>query len=109
MPVAIEFFLDETSAQVVRGIWRQIAEAGISAHLHTSGVRPHLSLAVGARLDGAAVEARLRDFAARTPSLPIAFAGVETGAKMLVGLIALTRPYVAQFAGSSTNTSIGRG
>ena len=64
MPVAIEFFLDEPSAQVVRGIWRQIAEAGISAHLHTSGVRPHVSLAVGARVDGAAVEARLRDFAA---------------------------------------------
>src|SRR5438105_6966005 len=76
MPVAIELFLDEPSDQVVRGIWRQIAEAGISAHLHTSGVRPHLSLAVGGRVDGAAVEAQLRDFAAATPPRSIAFAGV---------------------------------
>src|SRR5438874_10911127 len=95
MPVAIEFFLDEPSAQVVRGVWRQIAEAGISAHLHTSGVRPHLSLAVGARLDGAAVEAGLRDFAAATPPLPIAFAGV--------GVAPLDPPNVFLIAVVTTN------
>ena len=55
MPVAIEFFLDEPSADVVREIWRQIAEAGISSHLHTSGIRPHVTLAAS---DSTAVDAR---------------------------------------------------
>jgi 2'-5' RNA ligase len=76
MPVAIEFFLDEASAGVVRRVWREIAEAGISPFLHTSGVRPHLTLAVGERVDEPAVEAAVRDFAAATTPPAVSFAGV---------------------------------
>jgi 2'-5' RNA ligase len=67
MPVAIEFFLDEPSAGVVRQIWREIAEAGVSPYLHTSGVRPHLTLAVGESVDGPAAEVAMREWAAARP------------------------------------------
>jgi 2'-5' RNA ligase len=76
MPVAIEFFLDEQSAGVVRQIWKAIAEAGISAYLHTSGVRPHLTLAVGNEIDGPGVEAALRKWAAETTPRQVTFANL---------------------------------
>lgn len=76
MPVAIEFFLDERSADVVRRIWRQIAEAGISSHLHTSGVRPHLTLAASDAVGDPAVEAALREWAAATQPRALTFNGV---------------------------------
>src|SRR5258708_11273734 len=76
MPVAMEFFLDESSAGVVRQIWREIAEAGISPFLHTSGVRPHLTLAVGETIDGSGVDAVLRRWAAQTAPLSVSFASL---------------------------------
>ena len=76
MPVAIELFLDEPSANVVREIWRSIAEGGVSAYLHTSGIRPHLTLAVGSQVDGPAVEAVLCEWAAVTAPLRVSFTGL---------------------------------
>jgi 2'-5' RNA ligase len=76
MPVAIEFFLDEPSAAVVRQIWKEIAEAGISSYLHTSGIRPHLTLAVGKGIDELGVEALLREWATETAPLDVTFAGL---------------------------------
>lgn len=76
MPVAIEFFLDEPSADVVREIWRQIAEAGISSHLHTSGIRPHVTLAASDAVDGPAVESVLREWATANQPRPMTFNGV---------------------------------
>lgn len=76
MPVAIEFFLDEPSADVVRQIWRQIAEAGISSHLHTSGIRPHLTLAASDAVDGPAVETVLREWGAANRPRSLIFNGV---------------------------------
>lgn len=76
MPVAIELFLDEPSADVVRQIWRQIAEAEISPFLNASGVRPHLTLAVGDRVDGPPVEAVLREWAAATSPRRVTFTGL---------------------------------
>jgi len=76
MPVAIEFFLDDASANVVRQVWRDIAESGISPYLSASGVRPHLTVAVGERVDEPAVESLLRRFAANTAPRAVAFAGL---------------------------------
>jgi len=76
VPVAIELFLDDPSAEVVRQIWRQIAEAGISSHLHNSGVRPHLTLAVSDSVDGPSVEAVLREWGAANRPRPMTFNGV---------------------------------
>jgi 2'-5' RNA ligase len=76
MPVAIELFLDEPSANVVRQIWREIAEGGVSPYLHTSGIRPHLTLAVGSQVDGPAVEAVLREWAAVTAPFQVFFTGL---------------------------------
>jgi 2'-5' RNA ligase len=81
MPTAIEFFLDEPTAGVIRQIWREIAEAEISSYLHTSGIRPHVTLAVGERVDEPGGASRLRHFAAQTPPLSLTFAhlGISPG------------------------------
>jgi hypothetical protein len=76
MPVAIELFLDEPSAAVVRQVWREIAEAGISSYMDASGIRPHLTLAVGAHVDGPAVEAVLREWSAATALRQVSFTGL---------------------------------
>jgi hypothetical protein len=76
MPVAIEFLLDQPSAGVVRQVWREIAEAGISPYLHTSGIHPHLTLAVGEQIREAEVETVLRSWAAETAPRPVTFASL---------------------------------
>jgi 2'-5' RNA ligase len=76
MPVAIELFLDEPGAEVVRQIWREIAAAAISPYLAESGVRPHVTLAVGDRVDAPAVQAVLFDWAAATAPREVQFRGV---------------------------------
>jgi len=76
VPVAIELFLDEPSADVLRQLWRRIAEAGISSHLHESGVRPHLTLAVGDRVDDPSVETVLREWGTANRSRQITFNGL---------------------------------
>jgi 2'-5' RNA ligase len=57
-------------------MWRQIAEAGISSHLHESGVRPHLTLAVGDQVDGPSVETVLREWGASNAARQITFNGL---------------------------------
>jgi 2'-5' RNA ligase len=76
VPVAIEFFLDQPSADAVRSVWREIAEAGISPYLHTSGIRPHLTLAVGKDIAEAEVEKALRSWASETASFQVTFASL---------------------------------
>ncbi len=76
MPVAVELFLDDASAEAVRGVWRQIADAGISSYLASSGIRPHLTLAVGDSLDEAAVTSVLRDWAATTAPFQVRIANL---------------------------------
>src|SRR5471032_2894305 len=86
MPVAIEFFLDEPAAGVVRKIWRDIAEAGVSPYLHTSGVRPHLTLVVGESVDGPAAEAAMREWAAVTPPGSTTFSNVGVSSSELANV-----------------------
>jgi 2'-5' RNA ligase len=76
MPVAVELFLDEPSAAVVRQIWKDVAEAGVSAYLHQSGIRPHLTLAVGKDVDEPRVTAALEEWAAATDPFPVTFGGL---------------------------------
>src|SRR4051812_18192597 len=76
MPVAIELFLDDPSAEVIRAIWRKIAEAGISQHLHTSGVRPHVSLVVGDEVDDAGVAAALAAWTVTASPPVVSFVGL---------------------------------
>lgn len=76
MPVAIELFLGEPGANVVRQIWQQIAEAGISSHLHESGIRPHLTLAASDRVGDLSVETMLREWGAATRPRQITFNGL---------------------------------
>lgn len=108
MPVAIEFFLDDASATVVRETWRALAEAGVSAYLNESGVRPHLTLTAGSGVD-ATTESRLRDFAAETPPPSVTFAslGVSPGEQpnlfltpiVTADLLDLHRRFLDRFAG----------
>jgi hypothetical protein len=86
MPVAIEFYLDEPAAGVVRQIWREIAEAGVSPYLHTSGVRPHLTLVVGEGVDGPAAESSLRAWAAVTQPGTITFNNIAVTSSELANV-----------------------
>ncbi|HLZ09859.1 MAG TPA: 2'-5' RNA ligase family protein [Chloroflexota bacterium] len=76
MPVAIELFLDEPGADVVRQIWREISDAAISAYLASSEVRPHVTLAVGDRVDAPAVQAVLKDWSVVTSPRDVQFRSV---------------------------------
>ena len=122
MPVAIEFFLDEPAAGVVRQIWREIAEAGISSYLHAGGVRPHLTLVVGESVDGPAAEAAMREWAAVTPPGSTTFANVGVTTSGLANVFlpaivtadllelhaALHRKVVGQFNAPSERYTPGR-
>jgi 2'-5' RNA ligase len=115
VPVAIEFFLDEPSAAAIREVWRALAEPEISPYLHTSGVRPHLTLLSGEAADLAALTPRLRDLAAATPPVTVSFVhlGLSPGPaanlflvpRVTPDLLALHARYHAALAGLLTTPS----
>jgi len=75
MPYAIELALDATAAAVVRRVWRELEEAGIT-HMARSGARPHVSLGIWETLERVAAEGELTQFAAETAAIPFTLASV---------------------------------
>lgn len=77
---SVELLFDPDTEAAIRGIWDALAAVGVkspTSHQHVSN-RPHVTLAVAERMDGAVDEA-LRPLAAR---LPLA---CSIGAPMLFG------------------------
>lgn len=75
MPYAIELALDPAAAAVVRRVWRELDEAGMT-YMARSGARPHISLGVWETLDRAGFEAELARFAGETSPIAITLASV---------------------------------
>ena len=71
MSVAVVLYLDPQAAEIVRGMWRQLADRNISAFMLDSGVRPHVSLAVYERLEFEDVGKSLAEFAESIPPFPL--------------------------------------
>ena len=76
MPYAVTLCLDDSAARGIAEVWQRLADAGISDSMVTLGYRPHLTLAIADRADPAATVAVLKEFAERTPSLPVPFVGL---------------------------------
>ena len=75
MPYALELGLDDHAAAVVRRLWHDLEDDGIT-HMARSGARPHVSVGIWDGLDRDAAEAELTRFAAEAAPLPIALASV---------------------------------
>ena len=71
MAYAVTLCLDDSAARGIADVWQRLADAGISDSMVTLGYRPHLTLAIADRADPAATVAVLKEFAERTPSLPV--------------------------------------
>lgn len=77
MPYALELALDEATAAVVRGVWRDLAAAGFP-FMAESGPNPHVSLAIWDTIDHVGLEDALIGFAAATAPIDVIFARGET-------------------------------
>ena len=71
MSVAVVLYLDPQAAEIVRGMWRQLADRNISTFMLDSGVRPHVSLAVYERLEFEDAGKSLAEFAESIPPFPL--------------------------------------
>ena len=75
MPYAVELALDPASADVVRRVWRELDDAGIT-YVSRSGARPHVTLGIWETLDHDGAEAELTRFAAETAPVRLTLASV---------------------------------
>jgi 2'-5' RNA ligase len=71
MPYAVELYLDATTEQLVRGLWRTLAEAGVSQAMLAEGFYPHITLGIANQLDSAALWPELSAMARRTCPQPV--------------------------------------
>lgn len=46
MPYAIVLYFDQKTEEVISGLWKRLADEGISSEIAASGIRPHLTLAI---------------------------------------------------------------
>ena len=76
MPFAVEMFLDETTADVVRQTWQAVADADVAQYLNTSNARPHVTLAVAQNVDVPACDRLLAELAATTPIRSVTFSSL---------------------------------
>src|SRR2546428_12758105 len=74
MPFAVVLLLEPVTGQVVRALWRRLAEAGIRT-MAELGVEPHVTLGVWDPLDGVGAEPAPDAFARETPPGPVSFVG----------------------------------
>ena len=71
MPYVVELLLDEDSAEKVRGIWEQLADAGLPSLYLDLELTPHLTIAVFDELDPARARDAFASFAAEETPEPI--------------------------------------
>src|SRR6266850_6044282 len=75
MSYAVELGLDDHAAAVVRRLWHDLEDVGVT-YMTRSGARPHVSVGIWDGLEREAAEAELTRFAAETTPLPISLASV---------------------------------
>lgn len=94
MAFALEMYLDPESDRLLRAVWEELAQAGVSAVMRDGGYRPHVSLAVAAEVDADSMGAELAAFAAAAPplSLLLSHVGIFPGAERVVYLGAVVAP-----------------
>ncbi|WP_052573998.1 2'-5' RNA ligase family protein [Haloferula sp. BvORR071] len=73
MPHAIELFFDDDSDLRIRKLWERLAGLG-ATYMHSSGARPHLTLAVCDSIDLPAASRLLDGFGENFASFPLQFA-----------------------------------
>jgi 2'-5' RNA ligase len=113
VPFAVELAFDAATAATVRGLWRDLATAGVDTFLFDSGAAPHLTLAVYDQLDANAFAPTLAAFAAVVAphALTLASIGVfpTTGVVFLApvvtpALLAVHARFHADFAPPQTSS-----
>ena len=78
MPFAVVLYLDEPTSRAIEKVQAAIVDAGLSPDTHVLDFQPHITLAIGEKLDVAGFEPYLREFAAATPPLDLCFASLAT-------------------------------
>jgi hypothetical protein len=95
MAFAVELYLDEVTEGIIRGIWKTIAEAGISTSMMAEGFYPHITLGIANQLDSTGLWPALSNLARETCpiNLTLSHIGVFPNAEGVVYLGATaTRP-----------------
>ena len=75
MGFAVELALDESASRAVRGIWQDLADAGLT-YMATSGADPHISLILWDHVDPAALEGDLTAFAREVAPVAVSLSSV---------------------------------
>jgi len=73
MPFVIHLFFDEETETKIKGVWKTLADSGISPYMHQSANRPHLTLAIYEEIDLEACQQRLQSFSTTQSRLPVVF------------------------------------
>ena len=76
MPFVVELYFDPSTEERIRGAWKAIDEAGISASMLDGGDRPHVSLGVCNHLEPNAFEKELSIFAASLAPFRLSFPNI---------------------------------
>lgn len=95
MAFAVELYLDADTEGLVRGLWKGMAEAGISDSMLGEGFYPHITLGIANQLDSSGLWPALSTLARGACPLSLNFAhiGVFPNAEAVVYLGAtVTRP-----------------
>ena len=77
MPYAVELFFDQRTDTAVRSLWQWLADEGIATYMASSGSVPHVSLGVFDEADEERLTGVIRQLAATSPPLSLAFNEIE--------------------------------
>ena len=92
MPYALQLYFDPVTDQIVRDVWRHIAQTGITQHRPGSTDRPHITLAVYAGLDAVRAEETLLTFVRSHVQFPLTFPSL--GSFVSPSVVAFLAPVV---------------
>ncbi len=76
MPFAIELFFDDSSDELIRDLWRRIAEAGFTSFLPENRNIPHVTLTVCEELDLARARLMIAELASTMAPMDQAFVSI---------------------------------
>ena len=76
MAYAVELYLDANIEGIMRGVWKSLAEAGISSSMLGEGFYPHITLGIANQLDSEGLWPALSTLAVRTCTFPILFSHI---------------------------------
>lgn len=73
MSVAVPLYFDPATETAIAAVIKELAERGVAPYMHTSGIRPHITLSIYRDLPRDACYRILGDLAAAQPPLPVNF------------------------------------